>query len=87
MPKTMSLNVRVAGVLQEHLAQTIGDGGSYDNASEYVRDLIRKDMIQSERVAFEAKQAALCQAFALPKRAYRKVSMDQIIERHLAKRR
>ena len=86
MSKMMSLNVRVGGGLREFVTQAVGDGGDYDNASEYVRDLIRKDKEKSEREAFEAKRAALAQAFALPKSAYRKVSMEEVVERNLAKR-
>ena len=86
MPKMTSLNVRVGGALQEYVAQATGHSGAYDNASEYVRDLIRKDMVQSEQNAFAAKQTALQQAFALPKAAYRQVSMEQIIERNLSRR-
>ncbi len=71
---------------QEHLARTTGDRGVYDEASEYVCDLIRKDLIQSEQSAFIAKQAALQQAFAQPKTAYRQVRLEQIIKRKLAKR-
>ena len=83
----MSLNVRVGGGLREFVAQAVGDDGDYDNASEYVRDLIRKDKEKSELKAFEAKRTALAQAFALPKSAYRKVRMEEVIERNLAERK
>ena len=35
-------------------AANVGDEGSYENVSEYVRDLIRKDMERVERVRFNA---------------------------------
>jgi toxin ParE1/3/4 len=41
MTKTMTLNVRVSGALGEFVAANVGAGGSYENVSEYVRDLIR----------------------------------------------
>ena len=82
MPKTMkNLNVRVGGALSEHVASAIGDHSDYDNASEYVRDLIRRDKARVEQAAFEAKRAALQQAFALPDSAYETVTAEEIIKR------
>lgn len=42
------LNVRVKGPLALHVQQRIGDNGLYENPSEYIRDLIRHDMLQEE---------------------------------------
>jgi len=39
-----NVNVRVTGELQNHLRQQIGRHGLYDNASEYIRSLIRQDL-------------------------------------------
>lgn len=39
-----NINVRVRGELRNHLDQQVGENGMYENASEYVRDLIRRDM-------------------------------------------
>ena len=85
MSKTMNLNVRVGGALSEYLATAIGDQGDYDNASEYVRDLIRRDKALSEQAAFAAKRAALQQAFSLPDSAYENVSAADIKRRALSK--
>ena len=41
---TGNINVRVKGDLQMHLQQQIGEHGLYENASEYVRALIRRDL-------------------------------------------
>lgn len=81
-----TLNVRVGGSLSEFIAQTIGEFGDYDNASEYVRDLIRHDKARTEKAAFEAKRAALQQAFAQPDEAYTKTSLEDVISRNLARR-
>jgi antitoxin ParD1/3/4 len=53
MTKPMTLNVRVGGALSEFVAANVGEGGAYDNVSEYVRDLIRKDQREAEERAFE----------------------------------
>ena len=86
MPKMTTLNVRIGGGLSEFVSGVIGERGDYDNASEYVRDLIRRDKARSERSAFDAKKAALEQAFNLPDAAYREVSFTDVISRNLAKR-
>lgn len=41
---TTSVNVRLSGQLEEHLKKQISEQGTYDNASEYIRELIRKDL-------------------------------------------
>lgn len=39
-----SIHVRVTGKLQDHIRQQTGENGLYDNASEYIRALIRRDI-------------------------------------------
>ena len=39
-----SIHVRVTGPLQDHIQQQIGKNGLYENASEYIRALIRRDL-------------------------------------------
>jgi len=39
-----NLNVRIKGELQAHLQQQVGEHGLYENASEYIRALIRNDL-------------------------------------------
>lgn len=44
------VNVRLTNKLQNFIAEQIGTNGLYENASEYVRDLIRRDyMLHEER--------------------------------------
>ena len=50
MNKQTTLNVRVGGSLSDFVAANVGDNGAYENVSEYVRDLIRRD---KERVEAE----------------------------------
>jgi len=39
-----NINVRIKGELQAHLQQQVGEHGLYENASEYIRSLIRNDI-------------------------------------------
>lgn len=47
-----NVNVRVTGDLRNHLQQQIGQYGLYENASEYIRDLIRRDL-KDRKTAWE----------------------------------
>ena len=37
------INVRFAGTLQQFIHQRVSDSGLYSSASEYIRDLVRRD--------------------------------------------
>ncbi|MDR3470725.1 MAG: transcriptional regulator [Devosia sp.] len=82
MTKTMTLNVRVSGVLGAFVAANVGEDGGYENVSEYVRDLIRRDMARVERESFERLKAELTHAFAAPDSAYHPLSADDVISRN-----
>ena len=82
MSKTMALNVRVNGQLSEFVAHKIGDSGTFDNVSEYVRDLIRNDMARADHEKFERLKAELRAAFAKPDDSYEVLSSDDIINRN-----
>lgn len=61
-----TLNVRVSGPLEDFIADNIGNEGEYENASEYVRQLIRRDKERAEGEAFTALKAELQRAFSAP---------------------
>jgi antitoxin ParD1/3/4 len=82
MSKTMTLNVRVSGALGEFVAANVGDGGGYENVSEYVRDLIRRDMARTDAESFERLKAELTRAFAAPDSAYSPLDADEVIRRN-----
>lgn len=42
-----NINVRIKGELQTHLQQQVGEHGLYENASEYIRALVRGDLKSS----------------------------------------
>jgi antitoxin ParD1/3/4 len=82
MGKTTTLTVRIGGTLSEFVAENIGDQGSFDNVSEYVRDLIRRDMERADRDGFERLKAELTQAFSVPDEQYRPLTADMVMARH-----
>ena len=82
MTKPMTLNVRVSGALGEFVAANVGADGVYENVSEYVRDLIRRDMSRVEAEAFERLRAELAHAYAAPEDTYRPLTADDVIVRN-----
>lgn len=44
-----SVNVRISGKLKHFILQQVGAKGLYESASEYIRDLIRKDYYLQEK--------------------------------------
>lgn len=66
MPRAMTLNVRVGGELGDHVAWNVGDEGLYENVSEYVRDLIRRDRQRMADEHLQALRAELEAASAEP---------------------
>ncbi|WP_353226905.1 addiction module antitoxin [Novosphingobium sp.] len=83
----MTLNVRLGGPLGDFVAANVGADGTYENVSEYVRDLIRKDKERAERAEFERLKAELGVAFAAPDATYVSLTADDLIARNRARKR
>lgn len=83
MPDIMNLNVRISGSLRDFVTETISDG-DYENVSEYVRALIRRDKERAEQEAFEALKVRLQDVFAIPDSEYEHLSADDVRRRALA---
>lgn len=77
MSDTMNLNVRISGSLKDFVSHEIQQG-DYENVSEYVRDLIRRDKVRAEQQAFETLKAELKLAFAAPDSDYIELSAADI---------
>lgn len=82
MRRNMTLTVRVSGALSDFVSANVGESGAYENVSEYVRDLIRRDKERTEQAAFDRLKAELTQAFAAPDSDYRPLTAAEVIERN-----
>ncbi|MFC0687646.1 ribbon-helix-helix domain-containing protein [Novosphingobium clariflavum] len=82
MNKPITLNVRISGALGEFVAANVGDQGAYENVSEYVRDLIRRDKERSEAEQFQRLKAELTRAFAAPEDSYDALDAEVVIARN-----
>ena len=82
MPRTTTMTVRVSGALSEFVAANVGEHGSYENVSEYIRALIRRDKERAEREAFDRLKAELGRAFAAPEESYKPLTAAEVITRN-----
>ncbi|QEY59900.1 addiction module antitoxin [Pseudomonas sp. C27(2019)] len=82
MTQATTITVRLKGQLSEFVAANIGEQGSYDNVSEYIRDLIRRDKERVESLGFETLKAELKLAFDAPESSYRSLTALDIINRN-----
>jgi len=82
MSRTTTMTVRLSGALSDFVAANVGDNGSYENISEYVRDLIRRDKERTEAAAFDRLKAELTRAFAAPEESYKPLSAAEVIARN-----
>ncbi len=87
MSKTVTLNVRVSGVLGEHVTTNVGEYGAYENVNEYVRDLIRRDKERADAEALTRLKAELKRAFSAPDGVYRPLDAAAAIKRNARKRK
>ncbi len=79
MPRTTTMTVRLSGALSDYVSANVGENGSYENISEYIRDLIRRDKERSEREAYERLKAELVRAFAAPDSSFQPLSAADVI--------
>lgn len=84
MARTTTMTVRLSGALSDFVSENVGETGSYENASEYIRDLIRRDKERAEREAFERLQAELKRAYAAPDSSFHPLSASDVIARNQA---
>jgi antitoxin ParD1/3/4 len=78
MTRTTTMTVR----LSDFVASNVGENGSYENFSEYVRDLIRRDKERVEREAFDRLKTKLAHAYAAPESSYQPLTAEDVIARN-----
>lgn len=77
-----TMTVRLSGTLRDVVAANVGEGGSYENVSEYLRDLIRRDKERTEQQVFDRLKAELTLAFAAPESSYVPLTAVDVIKRN-----
>lgn len=84
MSRTTTMTVRLSGALSDFVVANVGENGSYENISEYVRDLIRRDKERAEQEAFDRLKGELTRAFAAPEASFRPLTAAEVIARNRA---
>ena len=82
MSRTTTMTVRLSGTLSDFVTANVGENGSYENVSEYIRDLIRRDKERAEKEAFDRLKAELRHAFAAPESSYKPLTAAEVIARN-----
>ena len=82
MSKQTTMTVRMSGVLSDFVVSNVGEHGSFENVSEYLRDLVRKDKERKEQLDFERLKNELQLAFSTPDSTYSLLTADDIISRN-----
>jgi antitoxin ParD1/3/4 len=82
MSRTTTMTVRLSGALSDFVAANVGENGTYENVSEYIRDLIRRDSERVGKEAFDRLKAELVHAFAAPESSYESLTAAQVIARN-----
>jgi len=76
------MTVRLSGALSDFVAANVSESGSYENVSEYIRDMIRRDKDRAEQEAFDRLKAELAHAYAAPEASYRPLTAADVIARN-----
>ncbi len=82
MTRQTTLTVRLSGALNDFVQANIGEDGVYENVSEYIRDLIRRDKERSEHEAFDRLRVEFARAFAAPDSSYESLSAAEVMARN-----
>lgn len=82
MSRTTTMTVRLSGSLSDFVASNVDENGAYENISEYIRDLIRRDKEAREQEAFDRLKAELTLAFAAPEASYVALTAAEVIARN-----
>ncbi len=77
-----TMTVRLSGQLSEFAASNVGENGSFESMSEYIRSLIREDKERSELVVFNKLKTELELAFSAKDSTYSKMNAADIFARN-----
>ena len=85
MPRTTTMTIRLGSTLSDFVSANVSETGSYENVSEYIRDLIRRDKERAELEAFDRLKAELKRAFPRGGSHLRIVDVTHLVARNRAK--
>lgn len=81
------VNVRFAGELQRFIQERTGESGLYASASEYIRDLVRRDYEREEQRKWEWLRHELKVGAEAPESDFVPLEADSLIAEAKARRK
>ena len=76
-----NVTLRISGGLRDHIDECTGEHGLYETPSEYLRDLIRRDMEKSDNEKWRRLRMALAEGLAAKDSDYKTLSVTKIKQR------
>ena len=73
-----NVTLRLTGSLRKHLSECTGSNGAYETPSEYLRDLIRRDMENKESQKWEHLRTALAEGLESDESEYKALTADDV---------
>jgi len=73
------VNVRFAGELQRFIQSRISQSGLYSSASEYIRDLVRRDYEREEQQKWVALRGELASGLKADESAFAPLDIEEVI--------
>ena len=77
-----NITLRISGGLRDYLDECTGKQGVYETPSEYLRDLIRRDMAQKEAEKSQRLRAALMEGLSAKSTDYKILSASTVKNVH-----
>jgi antitoxin ParD1/3/4 len=81
------VNVRFAGQLQKFIRDRVGEAGLYASASEYLRDLVRKDFEREEERRWSWLRTELRAGLKAPESEFVPLDAEKIIKQAKARKK
>ncbi len=80
------INVRFAGTLQQFIHQRVSGSGLYNSASEYIRDLVRRDYEKEEERKSECLREQLKVGAIADESEFIPLDADELLQKAKARK-
>jgi len=75
------INVRFSGTLQQFIHDRVEGSGLYSSASEYIRDLVRRDLEREEERRWDGLRAELAHGLAAEESAFVPLNVAALLQK------
>lgn len=75
------INVRFSGTLQQFIHDRVDGSGLYSSASEYIRDLVRRDLEREEERRWDGLRTELAHGLAAEESAFVPLNTTTLLQK------